>query len=165
MSHFVIMKLFSRSSTKTPWRSAAAKGTAIGFLSLLGLTTSWLPIVPLSTSAVKVARAEESKFTRYVRAAFDIEKQRRALIAQVKELTDGNVPSNVCQPSGLEQLSGDIRGTVSGICQNFQAFAGRTISRQDINLTPEEFNAFQRQANKPEMRKQIAEEIKRLNLK
>lgn len=153
-----------RSLTRSLW---------VGALSSLTLLASWAPILPLGSSSsallgttlwgTQVARAEESSFTRYVRAAFEIEKQRRALIGRVKELTDGNVPNNVCHSSGLEQIPGGIREAVQGICGNFNRFAGDTVKK--YQLKPEEFNSFQRQAGNSDMKERINAEIKRLNLK
>ncbi|MGI0490856.1 DUF4168 domain-containing protein [Alkalinema pantanalense CENA528] len=192
MSHFAMINLLFSPKTMLPshlpdahlpvsdcpiqptqFRRWLARSLWVGTVSSLTLLASWAPIVPLGTpSSVLVgtglvgtqgARAEESSFTRYVRAAFEIEKQRRALIGKVKELTDGNVPNNVCHSSGLEQIPGGIREAVQGICNNFNRFAGETVKK--YQLKPEEFNGFQRQAGNSDMRERINAEIKRLNLK
>ncbi|OUC12738.1 MAG: hypothetical protein B0A82_20340 [Alkalinema sp. CACIAM 70d] len=170
-SSFPIQTSHTSGQSKAPrWLS---RSLWVGTLSSLTVLASWAPIIPLGASSpvlvgtalfgTNVARAEESSFTRYVRAAFEIEKQRRALIGRVKDLTDGNVPNNVCHSSGLEQIPGGIREAVQGICGNFNRFAGETVKK--YQLKPDEFNNFQRQAGNSEMKERINAEIKRLNLK
>lgn len=105
--------------------------------------------------------AQESSFTRYVRAAFDIEKTRQGLLEQMKQLTGGNVPNNVCQ--NVDQMNPGIREQAKTICNTFAAQAKQIVARN--GLKPEEFNKYQRQAQEAAMRSQIEAEVRRLGLK
>ena len=113
------------------------------------------------TIAVAQEKPQESEFNRYVRAAFAIEKQRRQMMGQVKQIMGGNVPNNVC--ANLDQVSANIRGQVQEICQNFASFAGNTV--KSYGLSPVQFNQYQRQMSNPEMVKQVNSAINQMGLK
>lgn len=144
--------------------SRLGRSLALGVFATLSLFT--VAPIPGQTSllgSVAYAQAEESAFTRYVRAAFEIEKTRRSLLEQVKQLTGGNVPNNVCQSSSIAQIQPNVRDQVKGICDNFAAQA-LSIVREKYKLNREEFNRFQRQSQDPKRQAQIEEEIRRLRL-
>jgi Domain of unknown function (DUF4168) len=101
-------------------------------------------------------------FTRYVRAAFAIEKQRRSMMGQVKELMGGSVPSNVC--GNLDSLPGEVQAPVGAICTSYTRYVSATVYQKQ-KLTKDEFNAFQRQMNQPAMRQRINQKIQVLELK
>ncbi|MEB3292051.1 MAG: DUF4168 domain-containing protein [Synechococcales bacterium] len=140
----------------------------IGTLSSLAVITGITPELGRSNSSTQIAWAQESNFTRYVRAAFEIEKQRRSLMTQVKQLTEGQVPEEVCSSSGFNRLSPQFQGSVNSICRNFNEFAVKTICRYDLSM--DEFNRFQRQARssnakeRAEMQRRIDLEVDRLRL-
>jgi Domain of unknown function (DUF4168) len=148
-------------SFKSPLARAAQ---ALALTALSGFSLAAMVLMPLDGALQgNVAMAqEEPAFTRYVRAAYDIEKQRRQLMSQVKQMTGGNVPKDVCQ-SGLAQLPDNVRTSVQGNCNNFTGFAGTTVKK--YNLRSDEFNKFQQQSRDPNFQKQINDEIRRLNLK
>jgi Domain of unknown function (DUF4168) len=108
-----------------------------------------------------VAMAQDDPFERYVRAAFEIEKQRRSMMGQVKTITGGNVPGNVC--ANLGQLPDDQRGQVQGICSNFAKVAAAAVKKN--NLSAKEFNSFQSQGGTPDQHQRINEMIQKLQLK
>ncbi|KAM3115927.1 DUF4168 domain-containing protein [Phormidesmis sp. 146-33] len=144
-----------------------ARSLTIATLSTLGLLTGVAPNLsgqPTQLFDIAVHAQEESTFTRYVKAAFEIEKMRRSLLDQVKQLTGGNVPSNVCQSSSLAQVSSNVRDQVKGICDNFSAQA-KSIVQDKYKLSRDEFNSFQRQSQNPEMKSRIEAEIRNLNLR
>jgi Domain of unknown function (DUF4168) len=152
-----MMNAASRSVPCPPAIRTLALTTLSSLSLLVGVMT------PLAGFAPPAAMAqEESAFTRYVRAAYDIEKQRRQLMSQVKQMTGGNVPKDVCQ-SGLGQLPENVRTSVQGNCSNFTGFASTTVKK--YNLRSDEFNKYQQQSRDPNFQKQINDEIHRLNLK
>ncbi|MBE9030949.1 DUF4168 domain-containing protein [filamentous cyanobacterium LEGE 11480] len=145
------------------------KAWTISSLSLLTLTTTILLPSPfgqgpaaLAQKSDKAILTNETLFTNYVRAAFDIEKQRRTMMGQVKQMTGGTVPGNVCV--NLSKLPGGQRTLVKGICNSFAKFASTTVTKK-YKLSPKQFNAFQRQTNSPAMRKRINRKIQALKLK
>lgn len=143
------------------------RSLAIGVFSTLGFFAGTVthPIGQVSLSIGSATYAqEEPAFTRYVRAAFEIEKTRRSLLDQVKQLTGGNVPSNVCQASSLAQVQSNVRDQVKAICNNFSAQA-KAIVQDKYKLSREEFNGFQRQSQDPAMKSRIDAEIRNLNLR
>ena len=144
-----------------------ARSLTIAALSTLGLLTGIAPNLtgrPAHLFDTAVQAQEESAFTRYVRAAFEIEKTRRSLLDQVKQLTGGNVPSNVCQSSSLSQVPSNVRDQVKGICDNF-ATQAKSIVQDKYKLSRDEFNTFQRQSQNPDMKSRIESEIRNLNLR
>lgn len=141
---------------------------AVCTLSSLSVLTGITPELGKSSSSSQIAWAQESAFTRYVRAAFDIEKQRRSLMTQVKQITEGKLPEEVCTANGFNQLSPQFQGSVSSICRNFNEFAVKTICRYDLSM--DEFNRFQRQAKssnpkeRADMQRRIDAEVDRLRI-
>jgi hypothetical protein len=102
-------------------------------------------------------------FTRYVRAAVTIEKQRQSMMAQVKDLTGGEVPTNnVC--GNIDKFAAEIQEPVRAICVSYSRYVAAT-AYQKYKLTKEEFNAFQRRVRNPEMRQRIDQKIQELELK
>ena len=138
----------------------------VGSLSTIALLCGWTPSfsgqsVSLFDSA---AYGQEAPFTRYVRAAVEIEKTRQRLLDQVKQLTGGSVPNNVCHADNIEKTNPGIRDQVKGICDTFAAQAGQIVARN--GLKREEFNQFQLKAQQdPGVRSQIKNEIQRLGLR
>jgi hypothetical protein len=120
--------------------------------------------------AIPVAAAEESSFTRYVRAVHAIEQERKPLIAKVKAITNGNMPDNVCG-SGFSQLPGDLKGEIRNICNAFNGEVNNIIARHGFANNPGEFNRYQQQAMSNdrkvsrEMQKRIAAEMNRIGLR
>lgn len=104
---------------------------------------------------------DEELFTKYVRAALDIERQRRSMMGQVKEFTGGSVPSNVC--ANLKALPESQQPLIQGICTSFAKFASATVTRK-YKLLPKQFNAFQRRVGTPAMQKRINQKIQELKL-
>jgi hypothetical protein len=143
-------------------------------LLLLGLvsslTTGGIVLVPAiaDRSTMVVAQdvdalvSNDELFTRYVRAAFAIERQRRSMMGQVKELTGGAVPGNVCAKIG--SLPAELQEPVGAVCTSFARYAEATVSKR-FQLSKDEFNAYQRLANNPAMRDRVAEKIQALGLK
>jgi hypothetical protein len=112
------------------------------------------------------AYAQESSFTRYVRATFEMEVERRSMMSQLKEITGGNLPENVCG-DGFKQVQGNYQGSVRDFCNRFNASAARIVNKHNISG---EFNGFQQQtkSKNPDvsraMNKRMADERRRLNL-
>jgi hypothetical protein len=143
-------------------------------LLLLGLvsslTTGGIVLVPtiadrstrVMAQDVDALVSNDELFTRYVRAAFAIEKQRRSMMGQVKQLTGGAVPNNVCAKIG--ELPGELQEPVGAVCSSFARYAEATVS-QRFKLKKDEFNAYQRLANNATMRGHVSEKIKALGLK
>jgi hypothetical protein len=132
---------------------------AIGSLAVTSFVT--VAVVPSHLHDRGVAVAQDGDaFERYVRAAFEIEKERRGMMGQVKTITNGNVPNNVCR--NLNQIGDEgQRNQVQGICAKFAKFASDTVKKH--KLSTDEFNRFQSQANG--MRQQINDKIQQLQLK
>lgn len=140
--------------------TASARVLLLGSLSLGTMaTTLVMPTVLSQPSGMAVA--SEDEFTRYVRAAFEIEKQRRQMMRQVKESTGGNVPGNVC--SNLGQVNEGVRGQVQNVCGEFARFAGNAVKKH--GLSRDAFNKYQSQAGNSEMMKSVNSKIQELGLK
>lgn len=137
----------------------------VGSLSTIAVLCGWTPSFSGHTASFdSAAYAQESPFTRYVRAAVEIEKRRQPLLDQVKQLTGGSVPSNVCHPDNIEKTNPGIRDQVKSICDTFAAQAGQIVARN--GLKREEFNQFQKKAQQDAgVRSQIKNEIQRLGLR
>lgn len=137
----------------------------VGSLSTIAVLCGWTPSFSGQVASFdSAAYAQEAPFTRYVRAAVEIEKTRQRLLDQVKQLTGGSVPSNVCHADNIEKTNPGIRDQVKGICDTFAAQAGQIVARN--NLKREEFNQFQRKAQQDaSVRSQIKNEIQRLGLR
>lgn len=138
----------------------------LGALSSIAVLAGWTPNFSEQSKmfdAAAYAQDQPTAFTRYVRAAVEIERTRQRLLDQVKQLTGGNVPNNVCQPGNIAQLNEGVRGQVKQICDSFSAQAVQIVTRN--GLSREEFNRYQKQAQQPSMRSQIEAEIRRLQLR
>ncbi len=102
-------------------------------------------------------------FTRYVRAAFAIEKQRQSMMAEVKTLTNGEVPTNnVC--GNIDKFPAEAQEPVRAICVSYSKVVA-AIAYQKYKLSKDEFNIFQRRVRTPEMRERIDAKIQALELK
>ncbi len=146
-----------------------ARSLALGMLSTLGLLSGFTPNLSRQTShlldSAAYAQAQEPVFTRYVRAAYELEITRRPLDEEVKRLTGGNAPSNVC--SNIDQVQANVRDRVRDICAAF-ATQRKTIVYDKYKLSQDEFNGFQRQMMDPstrsDMEGKVTAELKRLSL-
>jgi hypothetical protein len=163
----VAMNTLSNTRTGKSTTGKAAMGKlsivptiVISSLSLISFATVvTLPgFAPHDNGAAMAQSGDE--FERYVRAAFEIEKERRGMMGQVKTITGGNVPGNVCRNLGQIGDEGQ-RNQVKDICGKFAAFAAGAIKRH--SLTPKQFNSHQSQA--AGLRQQINETIQKLQLK
>jgi hypothetical protein len=146
-----------------------ARSLVLGTLSTLGLLSGFTPNLSGQTShlfdSAAYAQSQEPVFTRYVRAAYELEITRRPLDEEVKRLTGGNAPSNVC--SNVDQVQANVRDRVRDICAGF-ATQRKTIVYDKYKLSQDEFNGFQRQIMDPstrsEMEGKVNAELKRLSL-
>ncbi len=146
-----------------------ARSLTLGTLSALGVLLGLAPNLSGQTArlfdSAAYAQSQEPTFTRYVRAAYKLEITRRPLDEEVKKLTGGNAPSNVC--SNVDQVQANVRDRVREICAGFAA-QRREIVYKEYKLSQEEFNGFQRQMIDPstrsEMEAKINAELKRLGL-
>lgn len=148
------------------------QGTAIVALSALSLLSGYSPdrILTRQSTGTPIASAQESSFTRYVRAVYEIEEQRAPLMAQVKTMTGGDAPENVCS-SGFAQLPNALKSDIRNICNQFNGKVNGIIARYGFGNNPGEFNSYQQQAMssdrkvRREMQQRIANEMKRLGLR
>lgn len=145
------------------------RGCLIGQLSCLILISPLLCPTLFGQSDRAMAQAtdqsvlnNEELFTRYVKAAWETELERRRMMGEVKQLTGGNVPDNVC--ANLHKLSAEQRSTVQAICKDFSEFAAATIT-QKYQLSTQQFNTFQRRVGDPAMRQRINRKVQGLQLK
>lgn len=112
------------------------------------------------------AYAQESSFTRYVRATFEMEVERRSMMSQLKEITGGNLPDNVCG-DGFKQVQGNFQSSVRDFCNRFNRSASQIVEKHKIT---NEFNSFHQQtkSSNPDvsraMNKRMADERRRLKL-
>ena len=117
-------------------------------------------------STTQAAYAQEASFTRYVRAVFAIEQERRSLIAQVKNMIGSDLPENVCE-SGFTKLSGQFQAPVRDICNQFNRSAAGIVNKYNVTG---EFNEFQKQAMssdrkvRRDMKQKVSDEMRRLKL-
>ena len=152
--------------------SRLLQGLTIVTLSTASLLSGYTPdrIFTHTTPSIPVASAEESSFTRYVRAVHAIEQERRPLMAKVKTITGGDMPDNVCS-SGFAQLPSNLKGTIRNICNAFNDEVNAILSRYGFANNPDEFNQYQQQAmssdrkTSREMQKRIAAEMAHLGLR
>jgi hypothetical protein len=136
-------------------------GVLVGLGFAVGVTGPGLLRHPETIAVAQEQPPQDSEFNRYVRAAFEIETKRRQMMGQVKQITGGNVPNNVC--ASLDQVAANIRGQVQEICQSFATFASSAVKRN--GLSSAQFNQYQRQMNDPEMVKQVNSAIQQMGLK
>ncbi len=139
---------------------------AIAALTTTSVLSGFSPDLRLSHSTIQAAYAQESSFTRYVRAVFAIEQERRSLISQVKTMIGDDLPDNVCD-AGFSKLSGQFQGPVRDICNKFNRSAVEIVNKHNIS---DEFNTFQKQAMSPDrkvsrdMKQKVSNEMRRLKL-
>ena len=141
-------------------------------LSTASLLTGYTPdrLVNRASLPVPIASAQESSFTRYVRAVYAIEQQRKPLMSKVKTITGGNMPDNVCS-SGFAQLPGNLKGNIRSICNSFNDEVNAILNRNGFANNTDEFNRYQQQAmssdrkTSREMQQRIVIEMSRLGLK
>ncbi len=139
---------------------------ALAALTTTSVLSGFSPDLRLSHTTTQAAYAQESSFTRYVRAAFAIEQERRSLMAKVKSMTGGDLPANVCE-SGFSKLSGQFQGPVRDICNQFNQSAMAIVNKHNLAA---EFNEFRKQAMssdpkvRRDMQQQVSAEMRRLKL-
>jgi hypothetical protein len=139
---------------------------ALAALTTTSVLSGFSPDLPLSHVSTQAAYAEEASFTRYVRAVFAIEQKRRSLMSQVKTMTGGDLPDNVCS-SGFSKLSEQFQGPVRDICNQFNRSAIDIVNKNNVSA---EFNEFRKQAMssdpkvRRDMQQKISTEMRRLKL-
>lgn len=157
----------------SPMSSRFFKVFTIAALSTASLLSGHTPdrlFSPIASSPVPIASAQESSFTRYVRAVYAIEQQREPLMSKVKTITGGNRPDNVCS-SGFAQLPSNLKGNISSICNSFNDEVNAILNRNGFANNTDEFNRYQQQAMSSDrktsrkMQRRIAIEMSRLGLK
>jgi hypothetical protein len=138
-------------------------------ISPIALGTATVGSIALAPDRVMAQDADQAIldnddiFTRYVRAAVAIEKQRQSMMADVKSLTNGEVPTNnVC--GNIDKFPGGVQEEVRAICQSYSKVVA-AIAYQKYKLTKDEFNVFQRRVKTPEMRQRIDAKLQALELK
>lgn len=139
---------------------------ALAALTTTSVLSGFSPDLRLSHSTIQAAYAQESSFTRYVRAVFAIEQKRRSLMSQVKTMTGGDLPDDVCN-SGFSKLSGQFQGPVRDICNQFNRSAIDIVNKHNVSA---EFNEFRKQSMssdpkvRRDMQQKMSTEMRRLNL-
>ena len=145
--------------------SLVKRSIALGTLSAIAVLAGWTPNFSAKTIAQAFnssASAQESAFTRYVRAAVALEQKRMALEGQLQQATGGNVPSGVCQ--NINQVASGSQDQVRGLCQQFRQSFYQILADQKPPLSLEEFNSFQSQVGSRQMCDRVAQEARRLQL-
>lgn len=141
------------------------RSIVLGAFSSIAVLAGWAPdfSAPTVSQAFDIsASAQESAFTRYVRAAVALEQRRQALQGQLQQVTGGNVPNGVCQ--NISQVNPDARDRVRGLCQEFRQSFYQILANQKPQLTIDEFNSFQSQVGSRQMCDRVAQEARRLQL-
>ncbi len=141
------------------------RSIVLGAFSSIAVLAGWAPNFSASTIAQAFnssASAQESAFTRYVRAAVALEQRRQTLQGQLQQVTGGNVPNGVCQ--NINQVNEGARDQVRGLCQQFRQSFYQILADQKPQLTLEEFNSFQSQVGNRQMCDRVAQEARRLQL-
>jgi hypothetical protein len=139
---------------------------ALAALTTTSVLSGFSPDLRMSHASTQAAYAEEASFTRYVRAAFAIEQKRRSLMSQVKAMTGGDLPDNVCH-SGFSKLSEQFQGPVRDICNQFNRSAIDIVNENKVSA---EFNEFRKQAMssdpkvRRDMQQKVSNEMRRLKL-
>jgi len=130
---------------------------ALAALTTTSVLSGFSPDLRLSHTSTQAAYAQEASFTRYVRAVFAIEQQRRVLMSQVKNMTGGDLPDNVCD-SGFSKLSAQFQGPVRDICNQFNRSAMDIVNKHNVAA---EFNEFRKQtmSSDPKVRRDMQEKI------
>lgn len=139
---------------------------ALAALTTTSVLSGFSPDLRLSHTSTQAAYAQEASFTRYVRAVFAIEQKRRSLMSQVKTMTGGDLPDNVCH-SGFSKLSEQFQGPVRDICNQFNRSAIDIVNKNNVSA---EFNEFRKQAMssdpkvRRDMQQKVSTEMRRLKL-
>ncbi len=146
------------------FNQAMQRSFVLGAVSAIVVLAGWAPDLTAKPaklfSSAAYAQSEDT-FTRYVRAAVALEQKRQGLEAQVRQLTGGSLPADVCRNVG--QLNPSIQGQVSGICQQFSADAAQIIFNQQ-KLSRDEFRYYQSQSTNRDMCKKIADKAAELKI-
>lgn len=139
---------------------------ALAALTTTSVLSGFSPDFRVSQVSNQAAYAQEASFTRYVRAVFAIEQKRRSLMSQVKTMTGGDLPDDVCN-SGFSKLSGQFQGPVRDICNQFNRSAIDIVNKHNVSA---EFNEFRKQSMssdpkvRRDMQQKMSTEMRRLNL-
>lgn len=136
----------------------------IGAFSSIAVLAGWAPNLsaPVTKMFDQSAFAQESAFTRYVRAAVALEQRRLDLENQLRQATGGNVPKGVCQ--NINQVNAGSRDRVRGLCQQFRQSYYQILAEQKPQLSVEEFNSYQSQIGNRAMCDRVAQEARRLKI-
>ncbi|MBE9010623.1 DUF4168 domain-containing protein [Pseudanabaenaceae cyanobacterium LEGE 13415] len=162
MSHRLMMMNRDFSSLS---RWLVKRSIVLGALSSIAVLAGWTPdfsAPTVSQAFNSSAFAQESAFTRYVRAAVALEQRRQTLQSQLQQVTGGNVPSGVCQNIG--QVNANSRDQVRNLCQQFRQSFYQILADQKPPLSIDEFNSFQSQVGSRQMCERVAQEARRLQL-
>lgn len=146
-------------------RGLVKRSIVLGAFSSIAVLAGWAPNFSAPTIAQAFnssASAQESAFTRYVRAAVALEQRRQTLQSQLQQVTGGNVPNGVCQ--NIDQVNEGARDQVRGLCQQFRQSFFQILAEQKPQLTIDEFNSFQSQVGNRQMCDRVAQEARRLQL-
>lgn len=146
-------------------RAIVHRSIVLGAFSTIAVLAGWAPnfsAPTISQAFDSSASAQESAFTRYVRAAVALEQRRQALEGQLQQVTGGNVPQGVCQ--NINQVNAGARDQVRGLCQQFRQSFYQILADQKPQLTIDEFNSFQSQVGNRQMCDRVAQEARRLQL-
>jgi hypothetical protein len=138
------------------------RSLVLGAFSSIAVLAGWAPNLSQPDNPFgSAASAQEPSFTRYVRAAVATEELRQPLEEQVRQLTGGALPRDVCR--NLGQVSGDIRDDVKKLCQQFSRDAARIVFKEQ-KLSRDEFNAYQSQFSNRSFCERVAQEARRLQI-
>jgi len=139
------------------------RSIVLGAFSSIAVLAGWTPNFSAPTIAQAFdssASAQESAFTRFVRAAVALEQRRQTLETQLQQATGGNVPSGVCQ--NINQVNSGARDQVRSLCQQFRQSYFDNLASQ--KLSNDEFNSYYSQMGNRSMCDRVAQEARRLQL-
>lgn len=138
------------------------RSLVLGAFSSIAVLVGWAPNLSQPGNLFgSAASAQEPSFTRYVRAAVGTEQLRQPLEEQVRQLTGGSVPRDVCR--NLSQVNPDVRDDVKKLCQKFSRDAARIVFKEQ-KLSRDEFNAYQTQFGNRAFCERVAQEARRLQI-
>jgi hypothetical protein len=145
-------------------RRVLTRSLLLGALSSIAVLTGWAPNISGHAKLLdSAAYAQDEAFTRYVKTAFELEKARKPLFNQVKQLIGGPVPNDICRPGTIAQLNTNVRDQVKQICGDFAEEARKILARNQISR--DDFNRYQKQSRDPAMKMQIENTIRTLGLR
>lgn len=138
------------------------RSIAIGTFSTIAVLAGWTPNFSAPTARMfdQSAFAQESTFTRYVRAAVKLEQRRQDLANQLQQATGGNVPNRVC--SNINQVNSGAQEQVRKLCAQFADSYRGILDEQ--SLKESEFNSYQGQIGNRGMCERVAQEARRLKI-